>query len=165
MSPKHFYIHLIQAFNTFLLTFLIVSVLQLSYFYYIQFFVATQAHRWLDITLLELLTDWDETKFLSNSSELLIENTSSEQRESTQQIFERLGELLQYHGSSVQVVQYGLFFQTTQLQYQAIAHFENGSFFVVLTLTKEAQQWKIAQFYYEYAFYPHQKQLGSLRHT
>lgn len=165
MSPKRFYIHLIQAFNTFLLTFLIVSVLQLSYFYYIQLFVATQAHRWLDITLLELLTDWDETKFLSNSSELLIENTSSEQREDTQHIFKRLGELLQYHGSSGQIVQYGLFLQTTQLQYQATAQFENGSFFAILILTQEEQQWKIAQFYYEYAFYPHQKLLGSLRHT
>jgi hypothetical protein len=165
MSPKHFYIHLIQAFNTFLITFLIVSILQLSYFYYIQYFVATQAHRWLDTTLLELLADWDETKFLAHSSALLIENTSTEQRESSERIFKQLGELLQYHGSSGKILEYGLFLQTTQLQYQAAAHFENGSFFVILTLIKEEQQWKIAQFYYEYAFYPQQKQLGSLRHT
>jgi len=160
---KHFYHHLIQTFNTFLITLLIVLGLQFCYFYYVQQIVEKQAHRWLDLTLLDLLTEWDESKFLTLSSSNLIENMTVEQHDNTKQIFQKLNQLLQYHGSDGQIVQYGLFFQTTQIRYQAQASFKHGALFAIITLVKEAEQWKIEQFYYEYAFYPQQKQQGSLQ--
>ena len=160
---KHFYFHLLQTLKTFLLTLIIVLGLQFCYFYYMQHFVEKQAHRWLDIVLLDLLSEWDEQQFLAHSSDTLIQNITVEQRNSTRQIFDKLDELFQYIGSEGQIIQYGLFLQTTQIRYQAHAHFKHGIFFTIITLVADGEHWKIDQFYYEYVFYPQQKQQGSLR--
>ncbi len=160
---KHFYFHLLQILKAFLISLIIVLGLQFSYFYYMQHFVEKQAHQWLDIVLLDLLSEWNQQQFLAHSSHTLIQNITAEQRDSTQQLFEKLDELLQYGGSTGQIIEYGLFLQTTQIRYQAHAHFKHGIFFAIITLIADGEQWKIDQFYYEYAFYPQQKQQGSLR--
>lgn len=165
MSLKLFYTHLLQTFRTFLITFVLVLGFQFGYFYYIQIFFEKQAHPWLDRTLLELLTDWDQQQFLAHGGRQLIANMTQAQGDSTQRTFDKLGELFKYHGSEGQVVQYGLLLQTTRIRYQAHADFKRGAIFAVFTLVKEAEQWKIEQFYYEYAFYPQRKQLDSLKLT
>ncbi|MDY6992123.1 MAG: hypothetical protein SVR94_05880 [Pseudomonadota bacterium] len=157
-----FFYRFVKVFTTYVLIITVFASLGIGYISYIQRRMGEEARQFANVTMLNLLVDWNENSFLGLSSPELRQQITSEQLHDIDLIFEQLGILLNYHGAHGQLFRsnYGWYIAA---RYHVYATYQQGQFAAILTLIKRQGHWRITQFEYEYALFPMQKRAGSLK--
>jgi hypothetical protein len=122
-----------------------------------------EARGFVNLTMLDLLVDWDNRKFMTHTSHELQQKMTKEQLYNMRNVFRRLGRLLNYHGAYG-----GLYRSSTSImhinpRYKVLASFKGGQFFAIITLIKQQGKWVIGRFEYKYTFIPNKQHTGSLK--
>lgn len=121
------------------------------------------ARRFVNTTMLGLFADWDNSHFLTYTSEELQEHITDDQLRKMGQVFTRLGELFNYHGARGGLFRSASSWWHVGARYKVQASFQGGQFIAVVTLIKQQGNWTIGRFDYQYVFLPMEKHSGSLR--
>ncbi len=122
-----------------------------------------EVRRFVNKTMLDLLVDWDESKFLTYTSDELQQHLTDKQLRKMNLIFIHLGELLNYQGANGSVFRSMNSWWHTTARYKVLASFQGGQFMAIITLIKENGNWIIVKFDYQYAFFPNRRRLGSVK--
>jgi len=117
-----------------------------------------ETREFVNITMLGLFADWNNSEFLTYTSNGFQQNLTSEQLFKINLIFQVLGNLLNYHGAQGGVSRWDI-----SVRYKVHASFQNGQFTAIITLIKQQQKWAISRFEYRYAFFPNRRHSGSLQ--
>ncbi len=123
----------------------------------------SETREFVNIAMLDLFSEWNETEFLNYTSNRMQKKLTNVKLQKINIVFTKLGKLLNYHGA------YGGLFNSNSswLQvvvcYQVSANFQGGKFAALVTLIKQHGEWAIGKFEYKYAFFPIERQLGSLK--
>lgn len=123
----------------------------------------TETREFVNLAMLNLFSEWDETEFLDYTSNRMQKKLTDTKLQKINVVFTRLGKLLNYHGA------YGGLFHSkfswlhVVVCYQVSANFQGGKFAALVTLIKQRGNWTIAKFEYKYAFFPMERQVGSLK--
>ncbi len=125
--------------------------------------MSLEGREFVNLTMLNLLVDWDTKTFLNHSSSELQQHLTAEQLDKMNSVFTRLGNLLNYYGAHG-----GLFLSSTSNwhinpRYKVRARFKGGYFLVVIILIKQRGKWVIGRFDYKYSFFPNKRNIGSLK--
>lgn len=144
----------LKRFTSYVVIFLLFVNIGLWYGYHIKESVHQEVQYFVNLTMLSLLSDWSEKKFLTHASLELQQRTSKEQWQRMNSIFIQLGELLNYHGAAGKLFHVGHWWGKIVARYQVQASFQKGYFMATVTLISEDGHWKINGFYYEYTFFP-----------
>lgn len=153
----------IKKFVFYMVIFLLFVNIGLWYGYYTRESVHREVRYFVNLTLLNLLTDWSEKKFLTHASIQLRQRTSREQWQKMNTIFLQLGELLNYHGAVGKLFHVGHWWGKVVARYEVQASFQKGYFVATVTLISEEGRWKINGFYYEYTLFPMPKLQDSVK--
>ncbi|MDM8564999.1 hypothetical protein QUF74_05040 [Candidatus Halobeggiatoa sp. HSG11] len=122
-----------------------------------------ETREFVNVAMLNLFSEWDETEFLNYTSNRMQKKLTNTKLQKINVVFTRLGKLLNYHGA------YGGLFHSESswlhvvVCYQVSGNFQGGKFAALVTLIKQRGDWTIAKFEYKYAYFPLERQLGSLK--
>jgi hypothetical protein len=122
-----------------------------------------EARGFINITMLGLFADWNESDFLMHISHELRKNMTDRQLQQMNGVFARLGKLLNYHGA------YGGLFRSRKNwwyinpHYKVHASFQGGYFAATITLIKQQGKWAIGRIEYQYRFFPNKRDSASLK--
>jgi len=115
----------------------------------------------INTTMLDLFVDWNNSEFLTYTSNEFREKLTNEQLSKINLVFERLGNLLNYHGAEGGVSRNN--YWDISVRYKVQASFQNGQFSATITLIKQQEKWTISRFEYQYSFFPNRRDEGSLK--
>jgi len=122
-----------------------------------------ETRQFVNTTVLSLLADWDENKFLTHSSNGLRQQLTDERLLQINKVFIRLGELLNYHGAKGGLFRSGGIWWHVSPRYRVQASYQGGQLMATITLIKQQGQWTIGRFEYQYAYFPIHRHPGSLK--
>jgi hypothetical protein len=122
-----------------------------------------EARGFANITMLGLFADWNNRKFLTYTSSDLQKKLTDKQLQKINQVFTRLGELLNYHGASGGLFRSSISWWHVNPRYRVRASFQGGQFIAIITLIKQQGIWAIGRFEYKYVFFSIQRRTGSLK--
>lgn len=123
----------------------------------------SETREFVNIAMLDLFSEWDETEFLNYTSNRMQKKLTSAKLQKINIVFTRLGKLLNYHGAYGGIYHSDSSWLHVVVRYQVSASFQDGKFAAIVTLIKQHGNWAIAKFEYRYAFFPIERGLGSLK--
>jgi len=120
-----------------------------------------ETREFINTTMLGLFVDWNNSEFLTYTSNEFRQNLTNEQLSKINLVFQRLGNLLNYHGAQGGVSRNNDW--DISVRYKVHASFQNGQITAIITLIKWQEKWTIGRFEYQYAFFPNRRDEGSLK--
>jgi hypothetical protein len=120
------------------------------------------SRQFVDTTMLNLLTHWDNYEFFTYTSNGLQQQLTTSQLQQMKWAFNRFGNLLNYQGAIGGIFHSPTAWWQVGARYKILANFEGGRFTAMVTLIKQEGNWAIGRFDYRCDFYPIAKQVGSL---
>lgn len=120
------------------------------------------SRQFVDTTMLNLLTHWDNSEFFTYASDRLQQRLTGIQLQQMKGVFNQLGHLLNYQGAIGGIFHSPTTWWQVGARYKIQANFEGGKLIALITLIKQEGHWAIGQFDYRCHFYPIEKKVGSL---
>ena len=158
------YFHSFFSSKTSFIILLIISIgagIGYSIFSFKQMHIETR--EFVNIAMLDLFSEWDEDEFFNYTSNRMQKKLTNAKLQEINVVFTRLGKLLNYHGAYGGLFHSEVSWLHVVICYQVSANFQGGKFAALITLIKQQGKWVIGKFEYKYAFFPIERQLGSLK--
>jgi hypothetical protein len=159
LTLLHHFLTTLKGFTLLLILFLILSI---GYAIFSLQQMRNETRYFANITMLDLLAQWNENLFFIATTQELREHLTDEQLQRLDMVFTQLGELLNYHGIKGGLYRSSDSWLHIAARYKVQASFQGGQFVAIITLVKEKGHWKIGRFDYQYAFFTIKKQPGSV---
>ena len=122
-----------------------------------------ETREFVNIAMLDLFYEWDETEFFNYTSNRMQKKLTNAKLQKINIVFTRLGKLLNYNGAYGGLFHSKVSWLHVVVCYQVSANFQGGKFAALITLIKQRGKWVIGKFEYKYAFFPMERQQGSLK--
>jgi hypothetical protein len=163
MRLNTFFYNLFTTLRGFALLLIISITLGSTYGFFTLQQMNQETRQFVNTTILSLLADWDEKKFLTHTSKGLRQQLTDKRLHQINGVFIRMGELLNYHGAKGGLFRSSGLWWHVSPRYRVQASYQGGQLMVTITLIKQQGQWTIGRFEYQYAYFPIRRHPGSLK--